>query len=273
MSRTICVVNQKGGVGKTTTSVNLSYALADMGRQVLLIDLDPQANASGVLGIKPSSTTSDDNNIYYVLIGKLSAKGAILDTNHKNLKAIVSNSDLVGVEVELVNSDKREFRLKRALSTVAHQFDFIIIDCPPSLSLLTVNGLSAADSFLVPLQCEYYALEGLSKLLTTSGLIGQSLNPKLELEGILLTMFDTRNRLSHQVSFEVKKHFKDRVFETIIPRSVRLSEAPSHGACIFEYDKKSIGGSRYRDLARELDGKLSKAKTYNNKEAECPQTL
>lgn len=269
MSRTICVVNQKGGVGKTTTSVNLSYALAELGKRVLLVDLDPQANASGVLGIDPEDQAN--RNIYRVLIGSLLAKEAVLSTDHSNLKAIIATSNLVGAEIELVSVEKREFRLKNALLALTHQFDFIIIDCPPSLGLCTINGLVAADSFIVPLQCEYYALEGLSKLLTTSSMIRHGLNPGLELEGVLLTMFDTRNRLCHQVKAEVKKHFKEKVFKSIIPRNVRLSEAPSHGKNIFEYDNNSVGATRYREFSLELIAAIkSQNITINKQEVECP---
>ena len=275
MSKTICVVNQKGGVGKTTTSVNLSYALSNMGKRVLLVDLDPQANASGVLGIEQGKLNQDSRSIYDVLIGALPLKEAILDTTKDNLKAIVSNSNLVGAEVELVGLDKREFRLKNALLPISHLFDFIIIDCPPSLGLLTVNGLVAANSFLVPLQCEYYALEGLSRLITTSSLIRHNLNPSLKLEGVLLTMFDTRNKLSHQVAEEVRKHFNEKVFETIIPRSVRMSEAPSHGTSIFEYDKNSVGATKYRELGLELVKRTSEQShlevSKKDKETRCPQ--
>ncbi len=264
MPRVICVVNQKGGVGKTTTSINLSYALANLNRKVLLIDMDPQGNASGVL------SKATDKTVYHVLTGERDITSALVKTSVENLKALVSNADLVGAEVELVQFPERELRLKNALNSLSEHFDYVLIDCPPSLGLLTVNALCAADSFLVPLQCEYYALEGLGKLLNTSGLIKNSLNKNLKLEGIVLTMFDTRNRLSHQVLNEVKKHFKDQVFETIIPRSVRLSEAPSHGMCIFDYDKESVGSKQYQALAFELDRK-NFLKT--SKEEFCLQTL
>ncbi len=250
VAKTICIANQKGGVGKTTTSVNLSSALASLGKKVLLIDMDPQGNASSGLGIKRHE--SQDANSYHVLIGEKTLTEVILQTSNKNLQVSTANPDLVGAEIELVDMPQREYRLKQAIATVADVYDFVIIDCPPSLGLLTLNSLNAADSFLVPLQCEYYALEGLSQLLNTAGLIKKNLNPQLHIEGIVLTMFDIRNNLSHQVVTEIKNHFGDKVFNSIIPRNVRLSEAPSHGQSIFEYDPKSVGASRYLELAKEV---------------------
>jgi chromosome partitioning protein len=256
MARTICIANQKGGVGKTTTSVNLSSALASLGRKVLLIDLDPQGNASSGLGLKRHEC--QDNNIYHVLIGDLNFKQVIHQTKISNLSLAPANPDLVGAEIELVDAPQREFKLKQAISTITELFDYIILDCPPSLGLLTLNALTSADSFLVPLQCEYYALEGLSQLLNTAGLIKKNLNPNLHIEGIALTMFDTRNNLSHQVVSEIKTHFGDKVFSAIIPRNVRLSEAPSHGLPIMDYDPKSIGSIKYLELAKELDLRVFK---------------
>ncbi|KYG70932.1 ParA family protein [Bdellovibrio bacteriovorus] len=250
MAKTICIANQKGGVGKTTTSVNISSALATLGKRVLLIDMDPQGNASSGLGIKRYE--SQDANSYHVLIGEKTLTEATQNTANGNLKVSTANPDLVGAEIELVDMPHREYRLKQAIATVADQYDFVIIDCPPSLGLITLNALNAADSFLVPLQCEYYALEGLSQLLNTAGLIKKNLNPQLHIEGIVLTMFDSRNNLSHQVVTEIKNHFGDKVFNAIIPRNVRLSEAPSHGQSIFEYDSKSIGATRYLELAKEV---------------------
>ncbi|WP_210415549.1 ParA family protein [Bdellovibrio sp. NC01] len=250
MAKTICIANQKGGVGKTTTSVNLSSALATLGKRVLLIDMDPQGNASSGLGIKRYE--SQDANSYHVLIGEKTLTEAIQNTANPNLKISTANPDLVGAEIELVDMPQREYRLKQAIATVADQFDFVFIDCPPSLGLLTLNALNAADSFLVPLQCEYYALEGLSQLLNTAGLIKKNLNPQLHIEGIVLTMFDMRNNLSHQVVTEIKNHFGEKVFNAIIPRNVRLSEAPSHGQSILEYDSKSVGAVRYLELAKEV---------------------
>ena len=250
MAKTICIANQKGGVGKTTTSVNLSSALSTLGKKVLLIDMDPQGNASSGLGLKRFE--SQDANIYHVLIGEKTLAEATQTTRFENLNVASANPDLVGAEIELVDMPHREYRLKSAIASVGHKYDYIIIDCPPSLGLLTLNALTAADSFLVPLQCEYFALEGLSQLLNTAGIIKKNLNPSLHIEGIVLTMFDTRNNLSHQVVNEIKTHFQDKVFQSIIPRNVRLSEAPSHGQSIFEYDLKSIGATKYMDLAREL---------------------
>lgn len=253
MAHTICVANQKGGVGKTTTSVNLSSALATLGKKVLLVDMDPQGNASSGLGIKRFD--SQDSNTYHVLIGEKTLSETIQKTSNPNLHISTANPDLVGAEIELVDMPQREYRLKQAIALVSDQYDFVLIDCPPSLGLLTLNALSAADSFLVPLQCEYYALEGLSQLLNTAGLIKKNLNPQLHIEGIVLTMFDIRNNLSHQVVTEIKNHFGEKVFNAIIPRNVRLSEAPSHGQSIFEYDAKSIGAVRYLELAREVVSK------------------
>lgn len=250
MAKTICIVNQKGGVGKTTTSVNISAALASLGKRILIVDLDPQGNASSGLGLKRHDY--QDANVYHLLIGDSAVKEVIYQSNFKNLSIIPANADLVGAEIELVNEEQREYRLKQAFEKVSGDFDYIFIDCPPSLGLLTLNALTAAQSFLVPLQCEYYALEGLSQLLNTAGLVKKSLNPNLKIEGILLTMFDGRNNLSHQVVGEIRSHFNDKVFQSVIPRNVRLSEAPSHGLPIFEYDNKSVGSRKYMELAEEI---------------------
>ena len=249
--RIICIVNQKGGVGKTTTTVNLASALANLKRKVLLIDLDPQGNASSGLGIKRHEY--QEKNIYHALIGISPISECIYPTKSENLFVVPANADLVGAEIELVDEAQREYKMKTSLAEIQGQFDYVLIDCPPSLSLLTVNALTAANTFLVPLQCEYYALEGLSQLLNTAGIIKKKLNPHLKIEGILLTMFDTRNNLSHQVVQEIQNHFKDKVFSAVIPRNVRLSEAPSHGVSIFDYDDKSIGARKYYELAMELD--------------------
>lgn len=262
MAKTICIANQKGGVGKTTTSVNLSAALATMGRRILILDMDPQGNASSGLGVKRYE--NQDGNIYHVLIGEKSLQEVIQVTKIQNLHIATANPDLVGAEIELVEMPHREYRLKTAIASIAHKYDYVIIDCPPSLGLLTLNALTAADSFLVPLQCEYYALEGLSQLLNTAGLIKKNLNPQLHIEGIVLTMFDTRNNLSHQVVSEIKNHFGEKVFSAIVPRNVRLSEAPSHGQSIFEYDSKSIGAVKYLELANELDFRNQPDKNQNN---------
>jgi chromosome partitioning protein len=248
--KVICIANQKGGVGKTTTSVNLSSALAKLGQRILLIDLDPQGNASSGLGIKRYET--QEANSYHVLIGEKTLREAMSQSSPPNLFVSTANPDLVGAEIELVDFPRREYRLKEAIELVKEEFDYILIDCPPSLGLLTLNALTAADSFLVPLQCEYYALEGLSQLLNTAGLVKKSLNPSLHIEGIVLTMFDKRNNLSHDVVTEIQSHFGDKVFKSIIPRNVRLSEAPSHGVSILDYDAKSIGATTYMDLAKEV---------------------
>lgn len=265
MAKTICIANQKGGVGKTTTSVNLSAALAGMGKRVLLVDMDPQGNASSGLGLKRHDC--QDANTYHVLIGEKTMAEVAMATKIANLHVASANPDLVGAEIELVDLPHREYRLKSAIASVSHKYDYVLIDCPPSLGLLTLNALTAADSFLVPLQCEYYALEGLSQLLNTAGIIKKNLNPQLHIEGIALTMFDTRNNLSHQVVTEIKNHFGDKVFGAIIPRNVRLSEAPSHGQSIFEYDAKSIGATKYMDLAQELDQRTKAAAQKQNSQS------
>jgi len=259
MARVICIANQKGGVGKTTTSVNLSASLASKGRRVLLIDLDPQGNASSGLGLKKYEY--QDANIYHVLIGERTLTEVIRPTSLDTLRIAPANPDLVGAEIELVDTPRREFRLKDALHPLDNEFDYVLIDCPPSLGLLTLNALTAAHTFIVPLQCEYYALEGLSQLLNTAGLVKKNINPELRIEGIVLTMFDTRNNLSHQVVSEIQTHFGDKVFKAVIPRNVRLSEAPSHGQPIIEYDPKSVGAQKYLELADELDQKVFGART------------
>ena len=266
MIKTICVANQKGGVGKTTTTVNLSAALASFGYKVLVVDMDPQGNASSGLGIKKHET--QDANIYHALIGEKTIQEVIFKSYTDNLWVATANPDLVGAEIELVDMPQREFRLKAAIQSVSHQYDYVIIDCPPSLGLLTLNSLAAASSFLVPLQCEYYALEGLSQLLNTAGLVKKGINPQLHIEGIVLTMFDKRNNLGHQVVDEIRDHFKDKVFTAVIPRNVRLSEAPSHGVSIFGYDPKSIGALMYLELAKEVVAKTTNIEKIENKQAE-----
>lgn len=249
MGRIIAVTNQKGGVGKTTTSVNLSASLAELGKKVLLIDMDPQGNASSGLGIDKSSL---DISLYDVLMGECYIEEALAKTCVENLFIIPSNIDLAGAEIELIKLEKREYILKKILDNLKFLYDFIIIDCPPSLSILTLNALTAADTALVPIQCEYYALEGLSQLMHTIGLVQKSLNSDLQLEGIVFTMFDARLNLSMQVIDEVKNHMNEYVYNTIIPRNVRLSEAPSHGLPVIMYDKNSKGAISYLSLAEEV---------------------
>jgi len=246
MGKIIAVTNQKGGVGKTTTSINLSAAMALKGKKVLLVDTDPQGNATSGLGINKSK---ENKNLYSLMIENVDIGECIRKTAIDKLHVLPSSIDLAGAEIELVNVMAREFVLKTALEQVKDKYDFIFIDCPPSLGLLTLNSLSAADSVLIPIQCEFYALEGLGQLVNTINLIQKKLNPKLEIEGILLTMYEARRNLTQQVTDEVKKHFKDKVYPVMIPRNVRLSEAPSHGIPIALYDKKSKGTKSYKDLA------------------------
>lgn len=252
-ARICAVVNQKGGVGKSTTSVSLGAALAEMGKRVLVVDLDPQGNASSGLGIRHESRTV---TIYDVLANDARIEDAIVETPLENLSAVPSTIDLAGAEIELVSAFSREMRLRKALEPVAvDRFDFILLDCPPSLGLLTINALAAARELIVPIQCEYYALEGLSQLLRNVRLVQQNVNPDLRLAGILMTMYDPRTKLSEQVVEEVRRHFGQRVYDTIIPRTVRLSEAPGFGMPITVYDPRSTGAERYRSLARELVAK------------------
>ncbi len=255
MARVICIANQKGGVGKTTTAVNLSASIAAAEKKVLLIDIDPQGNSTSGVGLNKEGS---NGTIYHALLRGSGLKEMIQKTPLAHLDVVVSNTDLIGAEVELIQEKDREKKLDELIKEVEAEYDYIFIDCPPSLGLLTINSLTAAHSVIIPLQCEYYALEGLGQLLKTIRLIKQSLNPKLEIEGILLTMFDGRNNLSHQVANEVRKHFKDKVFSTVIPRNIRLSEAPSHGKPALLYDIHSKGAESYLNLAREImkDGKI-----------------
>lgn len=249
MGKVIAITNQKGGVGKTTTSVNLSACIANSGKKVLLIDMDPQGNASSGLGIDKDSL---ELCIYDVLINGMTMNDVIVPTALKELKIAPASIDLAGAGVELVNLPKREHILKKALKEIRDDYDFIFIDCPPSLDLLTLNALTAADGVLIPIQSEFYALEGVSQLINTVNLVKKSLNEKLEIEGVLLTMFDGRTNLSIQVADEVKKFFTTKVYKTIIPRNVRLSEAPSYGEPIIIYDPRSKGAEVYMKLAKEV---------------------
>lgn len=249
MGYVIALANQKGGVGKTTTSVNLGACLADAGKKVLLIDLDPQGNATSGLGIDKKDI---DESVYDVLINDVDLKKVILHSSHQGLDIVPTTIALSGAEVELTNLMARETRLKDAFGDVKDEYDYILIDCPPSLSLLTINAFTACDSILIPVQSEYYALEGLSQLLNTIKLVRKHFNSALKIEGVLLTMYDKRTNLGQQVNAEVKKYFGDQVYETIIPRNVRLSEAPSHGQAIVDYDKRSTGAKVYQQLAKEV---------------------
>lgn len=249
LSRIIAIANQKGGVGKTTTSVNLSACLAHLGKKVLLIDTDPQGNATSGVGVDKGEI---DYCIYDILIDDVAMKNVITSTKIENLDVIPATISLAGAEIELVSTISREVRMKHAIQEVKGLYDYIIIDCPPSLGLLTINALTASDSIIIPVQCEYYALEGLSQLLSTVRLVQKHLNQELEIDGVLLTMFDARTNLGIQVIEEVKKYFQEKVYQTVIPRNVRLSEAPSHGEPIIVYDSRSRGAEVYLELAKEV---------------------
>lgn len=251
MGRIIAIANQKGGVGKTTSAVNLAAWLSIMGNAVLLVDIDPQGNATSGLGINKEELNFC---MYDLLIDGVDIRDVITGCELSELSLLPATMELAGAEIEMVNRPEREMILKRALHQVRDEYRYIIIDCPPSLSLLTLNALTAADSVLIPLQCEYYALEGLGQLMNTINLVQQHLNPELVLEGVLLTMFDGRTNLAIQVVDEVKKYFGDKVYRSIIPRNVRLSEAPSHGKPVMVYDSRSRGAEVYRELAREVIG-------------------
>lgn len=254
MGKIIAIANQKGGVGKTTTSINLAASLGVLEKKVLLIDADPQANATSGLGINVESV---EIGTYQLLEHSNTAKEAILATDTPNLDIIPSHIDLVAIEIELVDKDDREYMLKNALADIKNEYDFVIIDCAPSLGLLTLNALTAADAVIIPIQCEYFALEGLGKLLNTIKSVQKIHNPELDIEGLLLTMYDSRLRLSNQVVEEVQKHFNNMVFQTIIQRNVRLSEAPSYGENIIKYDASSKGATNYLSLAKEIINKNS----------------
>lgn len=249
MARVIAIVNQKGGVGKTTTAVNLGAYLAWMGKFVLLVDIDPQANATSALGV---GSQQFDKNVYHTLIETMSFREIIRGTHHQGFKVAPATPDLAGARVELVPVENREFRLRDSLLEVRHDYDYIIVDCPPSLDLLTINGLVAADEILIPVQAEYFALEGLGQLLSTIDLVKTNIRPELSILGAVVTMYDKRNKLSAQVAEELRNHFPHRVFSTMIPRNVRLTEAPSFGQTILSYDARSSGGKSYEDLAREI---------------------
>ena len=247
MGKTIAITNQKGGVGKTTTAINLTACLAEVGKKILLIDLDPQGNSTSGLGTRAGSVT-----VYESLMGSSSLSEAIVKTVVPNLSLAPSDIRLAGAELELKDLPEREFRLKHVLQTVEGNYDFIFIDCPPSLGLLTLNALAAAQRVLIPIQCEYYALEGVTSLMNTVNRVKHSFNPGLDIEGVLLTMLDGRTNLGLQVVDQVKKHFRGKVYSTAIPRNVRLGEAPSHGIPIHQYDSRSLGAESYRQLAREF---------------------
>ncbi len=247
MGKTIAITNQKGGVGKTTTAINLTACLAEVGLRVLLLDLDPQGNSTSGLGMRAGS-----NTVYEALMGRIPLTACVVSSNISNLWVIPADIRLAGAELELVNLEQREFRLKNILKTLENEFDWIFVDCPPSLGLLTVNALVAAQRVLIPIQCEYYALEGVTSLMNTINRVKQGFNPSLDIEGVLLTMLDGRTNLGLQVVDSVKKHFKSKVYSTAIPRNIRLGEAPSHGVPIHVYDSKSIGADSYRQLAQEI---------------------
>lgn len=252
MGRIIAVANQKGGVGKTTTATNLSACLAEKGKKVLVIDTDPQGNATSGLGVDKYSL---EKTVYDLLIGECNVKDCLMDNVLENLSLLPSNVNLSGSEIDLIGIEKREYILKRNIESIVDNYDFMIIDCPPSLNILTVNAMTTADTVLVPIQCEYYALEGLTQLIHTINLVKQRLNPDLKIEGVVFTMYDARTNLSLEVVENVKNNLKHNVYKTIIPRSVRLAEAPSHGIPINLYDTKSVGAESYRLLAEEVINK------------------
>ena len=249
MGRIISVSNQKGGVGKTTTTINIAAFLAEKGKRVLILDIDPQANSGYGLGVNVEEMKS---TVYEVLIGEISVKDAVYKTNIENLFIVPSNIHLSGAQVDLLDAENKEYILRNALKPLKSEFDFIFIDCPPSLGILTLNALVAADAVLIPLQCEYYALEGLSQLLKIISMVQENLNRNLRIEGVVLTMYDSRTNLSQQVVSDIRQFFKEKVFNTIIPRNVKLSEAPSFGKPISQYDRHCVGSETYEKLAEEV---------------------
>ncbi len=253
MGRVIAIANQKGGVGKTTTSINLSACLADKGKKVLVIDTDPQGNTTSGFGIDKNDL---DNTIYELILGECSIRDCIIRNVIENVSVLPSNVNLAAAEIELIGVEKKEYILKNEVDYVKEDFDYIIIDCPPSLNMLTINSMTTADSVLVPIQCEYYALEGLSQLIHTVNLVKERLNPELEMEGVVFTMYDSRTNLSMQVVENVKANLKQKVYGTLIPRNIRLAEAPSYGLPINKYDAKSAGAEAYMQLADEIIGSL-----------------
>ncbi len=252
MGRIIAVANQKGGVGKTTTAINLSACLAEKGKKILTIDVDPQGNCTSGLGVDKSQV---ENSVYELMIGMCTIEECIIPNVMQNISLISSNVNLVGAEIELIGIEEKEFIMKKSVDKVKDNYDYIIIDCPPSLNTLTVNAMTTADTVLVPIQCEYYALEGLTQLIHTINLVKERLNPYLEIEGVVFTMYDARTNLSLQVVENVKSNLRQNIYKSIIPRSVRLAEAPSHGLPITSYDPKSTGAEAYRDLADEVIAK------------------
>src|SRR5277367_5818542 len=263
MAKTIAVCNQKGGTGKTTTTINLAAALTVLGKKILIVDMDPQGNASSGVGVNKNEIKE---SLYDVLIHRISINKGLVKTNFDNLDIIPCNINLTGAEIELVGVLSRETRLKKALDSIKEKYDFIFIDSPPSLGLLTLNALVAADSILVPIQCEFYALEGVSQLLNTISLVKEGLNPELHIEGVLMTMADFRTNLTNEVINEIKNYFKEKVYKSIIPRNIRLSEAPSFGKPINSYDSASVGSIKYKELAEEflLANKATGSEVFQN---------